>query len=43
MGNTKDKSEDKIPALPVTDERLARIAAAERKTFKSGTGTEVKK
>lgn len=40
MGNTKDTKEK--PALPVTDERLAQIAVAEKKTF-SGKGTEVRK
>lgn len=40
--SNQNKDEEKIPELPVTDERLARIAAAEKKTFK-GKGTEVQK
>jgi hypothetical protein len=42
MDNTKDKDDKERPTLSVTDERLARIAAAEKKTFK-GSGTEVRK
>ena len=41
MGNQKD-DEKKRPELPLTDERLARIADAEKKTFK-GKQTEVRK
>lgn len=39
MGKHKDEAKH---ALPLTDERLARIVDAENKTFK-GKGTEVKK
>lgn len=42
MSNTKDQDDTKRPALPLTDERLARIADAEKKTFK-GKGKEVRK
>lgn len=41
MDNTKD-TDAKRPAPSLTDERLARIADAEKKTFK-GKGTEVRK
>lgn len=42
MDKTKVKDDAKRPELPLTNERLARIVNAEKKTF-NGKGQEVRK